>query len=54
MSKNKIKYENCAVKKAIITSNESDLDVDLSTAPDVQYSESLFNDTIEVKILDIE
>ena len=50
MSKNKIKYENCAVKKAIIISNESDLDVDLSTAPDVQYSESLFNDTIEVDI----
>ena len=27
MSQNRLKYENCAIKKAIIFSNESDLDV---------------------------
>ena len=50
MSKNKLKYENCVIKKAIIFSNESDLDVNLTGAPDVQYSESVFSDTIEVDI----
>lgn len=50
MSKNKLKYENCVIKKAIIFSNESDLDVNLKAAPDVQYAESVFSDTIEVDI----
>ena len=47
---NRLKYENCAIKKAIIFSNESDLDVDLTAAPDVQYAESIFSDTIEVDV----
>ena len=50
MSKNRLKYENCAIKKAIIFSNESDLDVSLTASPDVQYAESIFSDTIEVDI----
>ena len=50
MSENRLKYENCAVKKAIIFSNESDLDVDLTADPDVQYAESIFSDTIEVDV----
>ena len=50
MSKNRLKYENCVIKKAIIFSNGSDLDVNLTGAPDVQYAESVFSDTIEVDI----
>ena len=50
MSQNRLKYENCAIKKAIIFSNESDLDVSLTASPDVQYAESIFSDTIEVDI----
>ena len=50
MSKNRLKYENCVIKNAIIFSNESDLDVNLKAAPDVQYAESVFSDTIEVDI----
>ena len=46
MSENRLKYENCAIKKAIIFSNESSLDVNLTTAPDFQYAESIFSDTI--------
>ena len=46
MSKNRLKYENCVIKKAIIFSNESDLDVNLTVSPDVQYAESVFSDTI--------
>ena len=38
---NRLKYENCAIKKAIIFSNESDRDVNLTAAPDVQYAESI-------------
>ena len=50
MSENRLKYENCAIKKAIIFSNNGDLDVNLTGAPDVQYAESVFSDTIEVDI----
>ena len=50
MSQNRLKYENCAIKKAIIFSNESDLDVSLTASPDVQYAERIFSDTIEVDI----
>ena len=49
-AKNRLKYENCAIKKAIIFSNESSLDVNLTTAPDFQYAESIFSDTIEVDV----
>ena len=47
---NRLKYENCAVKKANIFSNKFALEVNLTAAPDVQYAESIFSDTIEVDI----
>ena len=50
MTENRLKYENCAIKKAIIFSNVSDLDVSLTASPDVQYAESIFSDTIEVDV----
>ena len=50
MTENRLKYENCAIKKAIIFSNVSDLDVSLTASPDVQYAESIFSDTIEVDL----
>ena len=42
MTENRLKYENCAIKKAIIFSNVSDLDVSLTASSDVQYAESIF------------
>ena len=47
---NRLKYENCAIKKANIFSNELPLEVNLTAAPDVQYAESIFSDTIEVDV----
>ena len=38
---NRLKYENCAIKKANIFSNELPLEVNLTAAPDVQYAESI-------------
>ena len=47
MSVNKFKYENCKINKAEIRSNVNGDTVNISGG-EVQYSESMFNDTIEV------
>ena len=47
MSVNKFKYENCKINKAEIKSNVNGDTVNISGG-EVQYSESMFNDTIEV------
>ena len=49
MSVNKFKYENCKINKAEIRSNVDGETVSLVPA-DLQYSESMFSDTIEVDI----
>ena len=49
MSVNKFKYENCKINKAEIISNVDGETVSLAPA-DLQYSESMFSDTIEVDI----
>ena len=50
MSVNKFKYENCKINKAEIRSNVDGATVNLDAAADLQYSESMFSDTIEVDI----
>ena len=50
MSVNKFKYENCKINKAEIRSNVDGEIVNLDAAADLQYSESMFSDTIEVDI----
>ena len=46
------KYENCNIKEAIITSNNSSGDtVNLQKAVDCQYSEGILNDTISCDYL---
>ena len=40
MAVNRVKYENCVVKKAVITSNASGDTVDLRKCIEVQYEES--------------
>tara|TARA_A100001515_G_scaffold135803_1_gene126969 strand:+ start:1780 stop:3078 length:1299 start_codon:yes stop_codon:yes gene_type:complete len=47
MSVNKFKYENCKINTAEIRSNVNGDTVNISGG-EVQYSESMFNDTIEV------
>ena len=37
-------------RKQLFFQNESDRDVNLTAAPDVQYAESIFSDTIEVDV----
>ena len=51
MSLNKIKFENCQVKKAIISSNSLDSEVDLRKCIQCEYEESLFNDTVQVNFI---
>ena len=51
MAVNRVKYENCVVKKAVITSNASGDTVDLRKCIEVQYEESLFSDSIEVSFI---
>ena len=49
MSVNKFKYENCKINKAEIISNVDGEVASLAPA-DLQYSESMFSDTIEVDV----
>ena len=51
MTANRIKYENCIVKKAIIKSNVDGEEVDLRKCVEVHYEESLFSDSIEVNFI---
>ena len=51
MTANRIKYENCIVKKAIIKSNIDGEEVDLRKCVEVHYEESLFSDSIEVNFI---
>ena len=51
MSLNKIKFENCQVKKAIVSSNSLDSEVDLRKCIQCEYEESLFNDTVQVNFI---
>ena len=41
-------FEGCSIKNAKIFSNIDDLEIDLDSSADVEYSESMFTDTIEV------
>ena len=41
-------FEGCSIKNAKIFSNIDDLEIDLISSADVEYSESMFTDTIEV------
>ncbi len=51
MSINKFFFENCKINKAEIKSNVSGQTVAVDSASEVQYSESLFTDTIEVDFI---
>ena len=51
MSLNKFFFENCKINKAEIKSNVSGQTVAVDSASEVQYSESLFTDTIEVDFI---
>ena len=51
MSLNKFFFENCKINKAEIKSNVSGQTVAVDSASEVQYSESLFSDTIEVDFI---
>ena len=44
-------FENCTIKKADIFANTDGLKIELQAAPEVQYSESMFTDTIEVDLI---
>ena len=44
-------FENCTIKKADIFANTDGLKISLKNAPEVQYSESMFTDTIEVDLI---
>ena len=44
-------FENCTIKKADIFANTDGLKIGLQAAPEVQYSESMFTDTIEVDLI---
>ena len=41
-------FEGCSIKKALIFANTDGLEINVQNAANVQYSESMFTDTIEV------
>ena len=50
-AKNKNVFEDCNIKKAIITANTDGYEVTLKKSPRVEYQESMFSDTIDVSMV---
>ena len=50
-AKNKNIFEECNIKKAIITANTDGFEADLRKASVVEYQESVFSDTIDVSLI---
>ena len=50
-AKNKNVFEECNIKKAIITANTDGFEADLRKASVVEYQESMFSDTIDVSLI---
>ena len=50
-AKNKNVFEECNIKKAILTANTDGFEADLRKASVVEYQESMFSDTIDVSLI---
>ena len=50
-TKNKNEFEECNIKKAILTANTDGFEADLRKASVVEYQESMFSDTIDVSLI---
>ena len=50
-AKNKNEFEECNIKKAILTANTDGFEADLRKASVVEYQESMFSDTIDVSLI---